>query len=90
MHRVNNFSQLELSTPEVELVALDEEFKKGERWLSAILIDCGHVQVINENDHFLAYCLGPVTLDRFLFDVFLNDVLEVEGGSLGREVDVQE
>ena len=82
IHRVDDVSQIELAVPLVELVALDEEFEERDGRLGAILVDCGHVQVIDKDDHFLAYCLRSIILDRLLLDILLDDVLEVKRGCL--------
>ena len=74
----------------VEFVALDEELKQGVGRLSSVSVNRRHVEVIDEHDHLLSNCFGAVVLDRLLFDVFLNNRLEVRTGGLGREVDVEE
>lgn len=90
VHHIDDLAEIEVTTTLVELVSLNEELEERVGWLRSINVNLRHVEVVNEHDHFLSNCAGTVILDGLLLDILLDNGLEVSGGSLGREVDVQE
>jgi len=74
----------------VELVSLDQELKQSVWCLSTVLVDDGHVKIINKQHHLLARRLWSISLQRSLINILFDDVLEVLRGGSRREVDIKE
>ena len=56
------------------------------RWLSEVLFSLGHVQIINEDDEFLASGRSEDTLSTFL-ELLIETILRLISRGLGRESD---
>ena len=78
---VDDFTELEVTSSLVELVSLHQELKQGVRLLGTVLINLGHVEIVNEQNELLAGSLGTVLLKGALVNVLFKVLLEVSRGS---------
>jgi hypothetical protein len=78
---VNDFTELEVTSTLVELISLNQELEEGVRLLGTVLIDLGHVEIVNEEDELLAGGLGTVLLKGTLINILFKVLLEVGRGS---------